>query len=1146
MSNYSMITSGGLVAVTEASPHGILIDVRYFLPVYDWRIDPQIQPTLSGYSADDISTVANPEDTVPYGEIIWNATSGYNLSDSSTSICLISGANTIFQDGVDSDYVINPVQLQHQSINLYNNIPLTTCISATNLIYTPSAAGVSWILNNAVDFVGVNNRPVGDNSDFWSVVDYASVIADDGTSRGSFKCRINKDVGKFKFNKIALYAVRVNTNYEQYGDPFLFAQVILPNPEIKTGLNEGGLEEIVIDAQIQLTTEDIDWNDLYYGNNTDYWQKITEDGSLHHSEGVYIGKYAPEDTNNRLAKTVITTWENRGYGEDTDTVEFDKPQLALQNVTNATNVGHIATFKVDSIGNLNICLSADNGYYPDQSNEDYLDINTMGNVMVLPEHSEKFFIGSKDNRFKCYYGGTSGTSDFCGDYYGDVGQHNEPINDLLAVDIHGGGIQIGRSSDLNRNDFTYGLKMIDRSIKLEDRFFNNSHILGADLRMNDDQSMFIYTTKPTVSYDSTKPTSGSNVYLIAGALDNSFNTLFSDKITKENLENVFTSANNLDLNNYFDSNANMYFVAKGGLNFYSTMKLFSNTIGNDYNHSILYSHNYLQNNKNEKLLLIAGVIDGVFDSEITNASEGNDYSFIINETSVLELVGGKSIRFWGDIYPIINGEDDTNPLTIQSKFTSIDRKGFKIEKLLDIVSCNATIDNMRFYSYYEQPFARFQNLNLNYAFDTSRIFPQTGPIGPAVAPNNGYIGDVLKYAKWARIGNIVFLKFILNLKFDLGASRNAKFSFKLPQVESNSKFDKNTELFQGDNNYLYVEVEGTNLTKFEDQDSTNPDSTSQYYTQNSIQMYHPVELMFSKDYSNTSDPTEVEKKVLIPVYTSLNSLGQPSNGNPTGSYPYDNPFGTCSVRFYISKSEYSVDFTDLLSYFSSYPTGGNAPAFDGIKTDIDYLINAQAKDGGFRSAEETYALSLFTNKFYSWESFNKMLLNRGVDTRINIDNFIFHQGKKDGRYKDWSIKFSSGVFKYDPNDIYTNIWNIVDNGYIYLKEFSDEFSTILTQEVGSIIKINYNQFGGPNQEAYFKIGTSPELENYNSLDTNNKIGDLTADGVTINSYVPMIKTYDLRLGEKRRWTFGCYGKVTNTIHSNSRDFALTNINNNTW
>ncbi len=1142
MSNYSMITSAGLVAITEASPHGILIDVRYFLPVYDWRIDPLIQPTITGVSANDISSITDPSDTSPYGEIIWNTDDGYSLSDSENSICLISGSNTVFQDGVNADYVINPVQLQHQSINLYNNLPLSYTISATQLIYAPSAAGVSWILNNAVNFDAYNSRPVGDNSDFWNVVEYAPILAEDGTSRGCFKCRINKDVGQFKFNKIALYAVRLNSSYVPYGDPFLFAQAILPTPEIKSGLSEGGLEEFVAEIQIEVNSAEIDWNDLVIGSTNDYWQKVTVDGSLHHSRGVYIGKYAPEDTNNRLAKTIISTWENLGYGEDADHDELNKPQLALINVTESDNVKHLTTFRVNSEGNLVVGLSANNNDYPELINgEDYTDITTMTNVMILPEKNEKFFVGSKENRFKCYYGGLSGFGDFCGDYAGDVGEYNEPKNDLIAIELHGGGIQLGRSSDYNNSEFTYGVRLIDRSIKLEDRFFNNSHILGADLKMNLDQSLFIYTSKPNVTYEFNKETSGSNVFVAAGILDDVVFNYFTDYTTKENIESIFTSANLIDINAFFDPDAKMYLMARGGINVYSALKLFSNTFGTLNNYSIIHSHNYAGNDNDEKMLLIAGVGDNVFNSDIVIASESSDYSTILTENSFLELVGGKGIKFWGDISPVVEGNDDSNPLTIFAKTTSVTRSGFKIGKLLDITSCNAAIDNIRFYSFYEQPFARFEDLNLDFALASSYGYN----IAPAWGQNNNLTSDIFKYAKWARIGNMIVLRFYLNLKFAIQTGYNAKLSFKLPSVDSNSDFDKNTELFEGTNNYLHLEVQGTNLTKFEDQDSYNPDVDMQYLE--SAKIYHPVDLIFSKDFAETSDPTETETKVLVPVYENLNSsTGQPANGNTYGTYPYDNPFATCSLRFYIRKNSYTIDLTALTSYLNSYPNGGNTSSFLQMRDSIDYLINANAKNSSDRSAEENYALSQFNFGFYSWDSFKVKLRSLAVSTDINKDNFTFHQGKPGGRYRDWSIKFATDVFKYDSSDIYTDEWNIVDGGRIFLKQFDRRMSDALTLVPNAIIKINYNQFGGKDEVAYFKLSPTPKAENYDSIDILNTIGTIEAGGNRLSVIVPMLKVYDMKTGQKRRWTFSTYGKVTNTIGTNSSSRTGLTINNNTW
>jgi hypothetical protein len=174
------------------------------------------------------------------------------------------------------------------------------------------------------------------------------------------------------------------------------------------------------------------------------------------------------------------------------------------------------------------------------------------------------------------------------------------------------------------------------------------------------------------------------------------------------------------------------------------------------------------------------------------------------------------------------------------------------------------------------------------------------------------------------------------------------------------------------------------------------------------------------------------------------------------------------------------------------------------------------------------------------------MLSNFISTDINKDNFTFHQGKAGGRYRNWSIKFSTTLFEYNPNDIYTDEWAIENGGRIFLKKFSSNFSTFLDLVPNSIIKINYNQFGGNDEVAYFRLSSTPKAENYNSIDTLNSIGTIEAGGNTLSVIVPTLKVYDMKTGQKRRWTFGNYGKVVNTIGANSSSRTGLTINNNTW
>jgi hypothetical protein len=1166
MSTYSMITSGGLVSVTEAFSEGILIDVKYFVPVYDWRIDPLIQTTEFGFSANDISSVTDPSDVIPEGEIIWyNDGINYSLSDSNNSVILISGGNTTLQQGAESDVVVNPIQLQHQAINLYNGNPLSQVISADSLHYAPSAAGVSWILENAIAVNGTNDRPTLTNGDFWSLVEYTSLINDDGTARGCFKCRINKNVGKFKFNKIGLYAVKLDGG-TPFGDPFLFAQAILPVPEIKSSLGEGGLDEIVVEVQLQLNTIEFDWSNLVYGSQNDYWYKITEDGSLHHARGVYIGKFAPRDNNTRIAKTVITTWEDLDYGLEDDDQEYDKPQLAIQNVTSEivadelVKTGHYSWLKVDSYGNLNLCLSADDGYYPDASLQGYDEIPQ--NSMIIPEFNEKFYLGSQDNRWKCLYVGTSGTCDFCSEYDGDEGGYNNPENDLLAIDIHGGAIQLGRSRDYLDNNFAYGLKMVDRSIRLENRYYDNSHILGADIKRKFDESMFVYTTKHDSDYIGNK-TSGSHVFLVAGALEDRFNSLYGNYfVTRSQLNDlILTSGSFLNINDYFIDDAEMFLLAKGGINILSPMKFESKYIGTDYNFSMLYSSNYFPNSKSEKMLMVAGVKNGINHVGIVEAAENGDYFEILIENSHLDLVAGDQINFWGDITPLIDGVDDNNGVgvfggLVQKKMSLYKQNGFSIGKLLDLMSCNVYTDNIRFNNYYEQPFSVFQELALNINFvDDVTITPAWGDYNSPIL-----VQDCFREAKWARIGNMIVLKFYLSMSFNLNLTSPIRTRFRIPKVSIGVYHNLiESDLFVGEDNYLVMEVEGTNKSQFEDEgDDQNPD-TPESNNDESVYVYHPVELMFSKDFTETGTyniyqtRTEKETKVLVPAYSLLSDNGQPDGISPDG-YPIAlrNPFKTLCLRFYMSKSgSYDKDYTDLINYLNNPINLTN-----NVKTLMESMFISQGKDIKERSSADSYYINYFKENhnntmFFTWETFKTYIKNvYNIDTKMNV-NYTDHISKAGGRYRNWSIHFSNSIFKYDNTIPYPDTWHTLDGGHMELPEFTDIFKLMLYNMNNSIIKLNYRDFGGSDLETYFRINTvintNSYIENVPTYDPFNSIGSVEANGRTITTYVPMIKVIDLTTNTRKRWTFGCEGHGENTIGRNTPlNKTGVTINDNIW
>ena len=119
MSNV-VLTTQGLQYVLSAHNNGIYVDIRYFVPIYDNRIDPTIR--LTNYTLSSFSQVADRGQTSPYGEVIWNTT-GYTLSNESKYAI---SASSFTGGDMNGSYQRATVQT-----NLLNGVPLSPQISGT-------------------------------------------------------------------------------------------------------------------------------------------------------------------------------------------------------------------------------------------------------------------------------------------------------------------------------------------------------------------------------------------------------------------------------------------------------------------------------------------------------------------------------------------------------------------------------------------------------------------------------------------------------------------------------------------------------------------------------------------------------------------------------------------------------------------------------------------------------------------------------------------------------------------------------------------------------------------------------------------------------------------------------------------------------
>lgn len=1156
----AMITSGGLNSVTEASVHGTLVDVRYFVPVYDYRIDPYVQRLVGGYSATDISTVTNSYDLTATGEHIWHVDSeSYSLSNDSNAYYIISGGNTSLDTGPTPDIIRNPVVRQTQPINLYNNTPLFPHISASSIVTTPSAnANSFWEVYNGHNMVGSNTRPAGDKTDYWKTVDYAAVKSSSGRQRGSFQCRMTDKVGKFKFNKISLYAVKLDRNYSEYGDPFLFAQAILSEPEIKASYDDGGMDEVIIDVQIELTTTSADWTGAIYGTSADYWQRIASDGSLHNSLGTYIGKFAPQDNNTDKAKTVITTYKDLAtYGDSQDLEERYKPQLALQYVASANGngalVGHWVDMKVDENGNFNLQLSAENHYYTSKLLEDYLETNIPKNTMFIPEQSERFYLGAHYNRWKVLYLGNDGRSDMCaGDYCGSRSHTNQdystqPRYDLLAIDIHGGGIKLGQSPDTTGlNTHVYGLRMRDRSIKLDGSYYRNTHMLGADIKKEGDDVLVLGTSR----VNSNATTSGSHVFLLAGADEYYFKTEFGTNVswTKDSIYYTVHTSGFCGGDGYFSDTAKLYLWAKGGLEILGGLHLFSTEDTNYGSHYFIRSHRGTSTKKSV-LSIVAGTRNDLTDSTYATASDNNWSTPYIEGTSVLELIAGNYIGFRGTFQPVVNATDGNIILEQTPRGNNGQtRTGFSIgattKKVLDVITKNLFADNVAFQSFDDQIFATYQSVNLQYAVDTTLNPSYTSKFLKATTGQAGTnVSDYIKKMKFARVGDLVNLKFIMDMRLaGMNTNSTAKFSFNLNENITNEK-DKP---FPDEEILLNIEVLG------------NPEGSSTAFTSNYPRFYHPISVTFKRTFEDSSDSTEKENVIVVPSFsTGFETDGavfyNESDGLDKVAIPAQNLVKFYPIKFYVSKgSDNEIDVSDLITYLTNYPTG-NSLFLTNHQAMVDNLIKWQGKDTP-TSIEQDAIDEVYNDtgtKFYSWDSFKTKILTdsfvtfpfdpdttnawpegcNSLDLQgdgqlykavVGVHKSIF--GQSVVNYGCGSGALSAGVVGFT-SSMLTKINTI--KSYIIRLDDASLFSSTLTGKY--YIRIASSTVGN----------TSTSYVNGYEAGTKFAAGGIPGDW---SFYLPFIKCYRMSSGVKMLWTFGCNASTTPLVSQISH----TRLKNYNW
>ncbi len=350
-SSHIFVTSAGINNINTSNLEPIFA-IKYFLPLYDQRVDPNIHTDpLSNETSAIYTSGANVEplnhDTM-IGEKLFNlenSTSAYSFSLNSDFVYNIDGAST------STSGITDTTQSQSTFINLLNGLPMSDVVSGDS----PEAIGggdftfESSILSasGAPDAI-----PSVDREYLYDQVRYNPVTSGSGSIRGTFKCVIPNSVGDFKFNKIALYLQRLDNqgNIIIGSDPLVFGVVTLNQVVTKSKFGSSNtIQQFELDVELDFFLNTSGGTNTAFFT-TDDWVRVpiglnpsSATQGLFFANDVAIGTSAGGDG----------SWNARAHLHVTDD---QKAQLRLSNNYDL----NAADFLVDSDGLLNIDTSASN------------------------------------------------------------------------------------------------------------------------------------------------------------------------------------------------------------------------------------------------------------------------------------------------------------------------------------------------------------------------------------------------------------------------------------------------------------------------------------------------------------------------------------------------------------------------------------------------------------------------------------------------------------------------------------------------------------------------------------------------------------------------------------------------------------------
>lgn len=362
----SYITSAGLKSVTSAGSLGPYFAIKYFLPIYNFRIDKTICLGYSGStSAQNISAlnlVSATDSTLnAQFEKIYNNVQ-YNLTDNKNYIYYDSGMTGINDGGIS---IINGSRQSVSTfVNTLNNSPLSRVVSGTSLSTNTSG---TFNVFGTDDVAAISYNPLSGSSSpisaFYRVTSYSPKANGITSASGSYKCKIPAGNGSFKFNGLALYGTKVNENgFDDNGlgvssfnfKPVLVAIALFDEAQIKQD-NVGGINdfEMSVDLGFDWTSYNTSGASPVY-IETNYWSKmpissttsadgISYDGDVVISSSASPGSWTPR------AKLTITDPKKQQLRLNQDDYHFVDVQVKRWGLGDTSATGSRTDLAVLSI-----------------------------------------------------------------------------------------------------------------------------------------------------------------------------------------------------------------------------------------------------------------------------------------------------------------------------------------------------------------------------------------------------------------------------------------------------------------------------------------------------------------------------------------------------------------------------------------------------------------------------------------------------------------------------------------------------------------------------------------------------------------------------------------------------------------------------